>query len=153
RLTWYPSQRAAGAIVVHSLQTRDDAIRYLGVPEERVFYAPYGPLATFPVVDETSARADLYQLGLPQKFVFYPARMWPHKNHPTLLEALRFLKDRRGLEVGCVFTDGTGPHSSVIASKIVQLGLSGHVKVFGRISPYRMGALYTLCSMVVVPSL
>jgi glycosyltransferase involved in cell wall biosynthesis len=153
RAAWYPVQRAAGAIVVHSLQTREDAIRYLGVPEERVFYAPYGPLATFPDVDEATAHRVAERLDLPERFVFYPARMWPHKNHTALLNALRYLKDKRGVDVGCVFTDGTGTHGEAVVAEVARLGLKDQVRVVGRVSPEEMGALYRLSAMVVVPSL
>ena len=30
----------------------------------------------------------------PTEFIFYPAALWPHKNHRVLIEALRILKDR-----------------------------------------------------------
>src|SRR5262249_3814939 len=40
---------------------------------------------------------------LPERFVFYPANLYPHKNHETLLQAMRILRDR-GLDCGCVLT-------------------------------------------------
>ena len=33
-------------------------------------------------------------ITLPSEFVFYPAALWPHKNHATLIRALGILKDR-----------------------------------------------------------
>ena len=32
-------------------------------------------------------------LGLPERFVVYPANLWPHKNHERLLEAMGMLAD------------------------------------------------------------
>jgi len=152
RKVWYEVQRGAAAVVVHSMQTRDDAVKYLGVPEERVFYAPYGPLATFPEVDETSARRMAERLKLPERYVFYPALMWPHKNHIRLLEALAHLKGR-GVDVNCIFTDTSGEHWEQVRERIAALGLEQQIRAVGRVSPEEMGALYTLCTAVVVPSL
>lgn len=33
-------------------------------------------------------------ITLPSEFVFYPAALWPHKNHAVLIKALGILKDR-----------------------------------------------------------
>src|SRR3989344_1391330 len=33
-------------------------------------------------------------IRLPSEFVFYPAALWPHKNHAVLIKALGILKDR-----------------------------------------------------------
>lgn len=152
RNVWYAVQRGAAAVVVHSVQTRDDALKYLGVPEERVFYAPYGPLATFPDVDEATARRTAERLKLPERYVFYPARMWAHKNHMGLLEALARLK-RRGIDVSCVFTDASGEHGARVGERTAALGLEGQVRAVGRVTPEEMSALYMLCTAVVVPSL
>lgn len=152
RTRYYRSQRRAAAIVVHSLQTRLDAIRYVGIPEDRVFYAPYGPLATFPNANEVQIQTTLRRYGLPERFIFYPANTWPHKNHIALLEALETLK-RNGIEVPCVFTGSGGLHAPAIDERIRALGLDQQVFVLGRLSPRDMGALYGQCVMVVVPSL
>ena len=152
RLVWYETQRKAAAIVVHSRQTREDAIKYLGIPEERVFYAPYGPLDTFPEPDEAGLRQAKDDLALPERFIFYPARSWPHKNHLTLVEALYNLK-KRGVLVDAVFTTIVDGHGEVIRERIAARGLAEQVTIVGRVSPKQMGALYRLCTMVVVPSL
>jgi glycosyltransferase involved in cell wall biosynthesis len=34
------------------------------------------------------------KLGLPSKFIFYPAQFWPHKNHQVLLEAALLIKNK-----------------------------------------------------------
>ena len=92
RNIWYEDQRNARAVVTHSRQTRTDAIKYLGIPEEQVFYAPCGPLDTFPEPDEAGLQKTAQELSLPERFLFYPARTWPHKNHLVLVEAIHHLK-------------------------------------------------------------
>lgn len=152
RRLWYPVQRAAAAIVVHSRQTEEDAIRYLGVPEERVFYAPYGPANIFPEIDDVTAFDLADKLDLPASYIFYPARMWPHKNHVALIEALDLLRGR-GLEIGCVFTDAEGGAGDAVRRTVEDKGLDRLVRIVGRVAAQEMSALYKLCTMVVVPSL
>lgn len=152
RTVWYADQRNAAAIVVHSRQTRADAIKYLGIPEEKVFYAPYGPLDTFPEPDDAALHQVKNELSLPERFIFYPARCWPHKNHLTLLDALYDLK-QRGITVNAVFTSVVDGHGKVIRERIASRGLAEQVTIVGRVSPEQMGALYRLCTMIVMPSL
>src|SRR3989338_2741054 len=35
----------------------------------------------------------LERLGLPKKYLFYPAQLWPHKNHIAILRAMQILKE------------------------------------------------------------
>ena len=152
RENWYPHQRKASAIVVHSLQTRDDVLRYLGVPEEKVFYAPYGPLDTFPVPDEEIMAEIKRTFRLPEKYIFYPARMWQHKNHVALVDAIAHLK-KKGEQVDCVFTDDSTEYSKVVHERVTQLGVEDQIQFLGRLDSKQMGAVYKSCTMVVVPSL
>ena len=148
---WYPIQRQAAAIVTHSLQTRDDAIRFARIPEERVFYAPYGAIRGFPDPGDAASHEIAARIGLPDNFLFYPARMWGHKNHIGLLEAVALLK-RRGIDVDCVFTRGGDCEADVIAA-VDRLGLTDRVTITGTLGPEEMGAAYRTAGMVVVPSL
>ena len=152
RTVWYKDQRDATAVVVHSRQTRSDAIKYLGIPEEQVFYAPYGPLDNFPVPDEVKLQQTAQEFTLPERFVFYPAHTWTHKNHLALVKAIHHLK-KRGIDVNVVFTFVDGEHGDVVKQQITDAGLEEQVTIVGQVSPEQMGALYCLCTMVVVPSL
>lgn len=152
RMAWYQTQRKASAVVVHSRQTRADAIKYLGIPEERVFYAPYGPLDTFPEPDQAGLELVQRAFRLPERFIFYPARSWVHKNHLALIDAIAQLR-KRGVIVNVVFTTIVEKPGTAIRGRISHWGLEKQVRVVGRVSHAQMGAIYRLCTMVVVPSL
>jgi len=53
--------------------------------------------------------AILNKFGISKRFLFYPAQLWPHKNHVRILEALRYLKEK-GLDLQLVFT---GPSTEI----------------------------------------
>lgn len=42
--------------------------------------------------------------GIPERFLFYPAQLWLHKNHLTLLRALEHLKCEHGMIIPLVLT-------------------------------------------------
>ena len=41
---------------------------------------------------------------LPERYAFYPANMWPHKNHRLLLLALHRLRQTYGMSLSLVLT-------------------------------------------------
>lgn len=152
RTVWYEDQRRATALVVHSQQTHSDAVRFLNIPEDRIFYAPYGPLNTFPEPDEETLYRTSGQFKLPKRFVLYPARTWPHKNHIALVKAVHILK-KRGIRINVVFTYVDQQHGNFVRKRVTDYGLDDQVIMLGRVSPVQMGVLYRLSTMVVVPSL
>jgi len=52
----------------------------------------------------TPEKSTLAEYKLPDKFLFYPGQLWLHKNHITVLKALRKLRDDYGLNVPLVMT-------------------------------------------------
>ena len=38
------------------------------------------------------------------KYIFYPAQLWPHKNHIFILKGLQLLKDKYNIKINVVFT-------------------------------------------------
>lgn len=152
REVWYSDQRNASAIVVHSRQTYSDAIRYLGVSEDKVFYAPYGPIDTYAEPDKKMLSIVKSAYSLPDHYLLYPARAWPHKNHEILVKAAAELK-KRGIFVQLVFTDGDTEYGKKVNELIQELGLAKQIRFIGRIDQDHMGAVYRLCRAIVVPSL
>ncbi len=51
---------------------------------------------------------------LPKKYLYYPGQLWLHKDHITVLKALKTLRDKKGLEVNLVLTGASyGAHDSI----------------------------------------
>lgn len=65
-------------------------------------------------------------------FVFYPAQIWPHKNHGMLVEALARFRDATGREMPCVFTGKDYGHWPQVEARIAALNLK-QVFYLGRV--------------------
>ncbi len=79
--------------------------------------------------------------GLPSEFLFYPAQLWLHKNHITVLKAIKRLKFEHKLSIPLVLTGAKYSGSDPIFRYITDHDLS-HVHYLG-IVPYEdMIALY-----------
>ncbi len=138
------SARRADAIVAISENTRQDGIRLLGVPEERikVIYPGisdvYHPIVDAVRLDEVRAR-----YKLPEQFVFYAGGISPRKNLPRLLEAFRRIQGRI-------------PHALVVTGWNIQnekewgaaiAGLDDRLIRLGKVPIEDMPALFNLASI------
>lgn len=74
------------------------------------------------------------------KFIYYPAQFWAHKNHIRIVKALKELKNR-GINLICVFS-GVGTRMKFIKRKVSEFGLDSQVKFVGFITREEVCALY-----------
>lgn len=134
RRRWYDhaARRADGVVTISHFAKRS-IVDQLGVDPDRITVAHLG-------VDASAYRP---HLGERERFVFYPARGWPHKNHARLVEAVRLLRrDEPGLRL--VLTGGgldtLGP-------------LPEWVEVRGLVPLAELRELYRSAALLLFPSL
>ena len=60
---------------------------------------------------------------LPNRFVFYPAQTWPHKNHLGLLQAIASLRTRRASRCRVVLSGRRNASAAPIDKLVVELAL------------------------------
>lgn len=132
--------RRAGLVVTISEHSRTQIVERLGVSPSKVVTIPLG-------VDH--ARYSPRQLhtdgslDLPERFLLYPANLWPHKNHARLLRAFAALRDAdlRLLLVGQTYGRPLpGPADA-------------RVRHLGYVSDDTLATLYRRATAVVFPSL
>ena len=90
--------------------------------------------------------------GLPEDYVFYPAQMWPHKNHLYLFEGIAELKPRYGLLVGAALSGGDKGNLNYLQSCAHRLGIADQVFFLGFVDDGEIPALYAGAKALVMPS-
>jgi glycosyltransferase involved in cell wall biosynthesis len=90
---------------------------------------------------------------LPERFVFYPANLWKHKNHEVLFRALRLLRDERGRRLDLVLTGFGQDAGSPAMATAEALGVRDQVHPLGYLTVEEMAYLYRRAEMLVFPSL
>ncbi|MEJ2009039.1 MAG: glycosyltransferase family 1 protein, partial [Acidobacteriota bacterium] len=90
---------------------------------------------------------------LPDRYVFYPANRWFHKNHDNLLKALLIIKKESGIEVPCLFTGFDYEKGYQLNEKIKEYVLSGQARSIGYVTLEEMKYLYKHAEMLCFPSL
>lgn len=140
----------ADLILVDSRVGKAQVLESYGVLEKKVQPLPYVP----PYSLLSSIQVDLRaRYGLPEKFVFYPAQFWEHKNHVALLQALKLLKDQ-GDTVNLVLVGSRKNNYSSVLAAIDAYKLTDLVLILGYVSDDELFSLYkTAVAMVYVSAI
>jgi len=152
--------RFATLVLVDSEVGKEDVLRFYGnlIDEDRIRVLPYYPPVSqkpMPGPDECARVAAKYRL--PQRYFFYPAQFWRHKNHAAILHAVRIIADVAHEKVPVVFCGAYADHfraaNFIELRKLAgQLGVGGAVQYLGPVPDEDMAALYSLSIGLVMPT-
>jgi glycosyltransferase involved in cell wall biosynthesis len=144
------STRAADQVITISEFSKQSIIRHHGIPADKVnvislaadqsYYLPFSPR------EKTS-------LKLPERFIFYPANRWLHKNHDNLLRALVLLKQTYHSNIDCVLTGCDYDNGYPLGKKVEEYGLKHQVTILGYVSVEEMRHIYEKAELLCFPSL
>lgn len=88
---------------------------------------------------------------LPEKFIFYPAQFWAHKNHKNLILAVKKLKEK-GIDIQLIFVGSKKNGYEEAMNLIHEKGLDENIHVLGYVSDSLMRILYRRARAMVMPS-
>lgn len=125
-------------ILVDSNIGKQHVIESYNIDENKVFVLPFVP----PTYLLESINIDVKsKYSLPEKYLFYPAQFWEHKNHINLLQAVKILKDKN-IEVNLVLVGSKKNNYEKVIKKIDAIGLKNNIFVLGYVSNDDMASLY-----------
>lgn len=141
--------RRSDRIIVPSTSTRDDLVRLLGVPLDKLDVVPEGvsPPAEATVEAELRNRLDLAD----RTVVLSASAKRPHKNLVRLLEAWTLLPSERRPVL--VLPGYPTPHEDRLRARAGDLGLESDTRFLGWVSSPDFEGLFRLASCFVFPSL
>lgn len=148
--------RKAAMVLVDSEVGREDIVEAYGIPAEAVAVVPFLPAGYLRASDPRHIEDVRLSLDLPERFLFYPAAFWPHKNHARIVRALAVLRDS-GLDLPLILV---GPHSgpyrdeafAEVMSLARTLGVSDLVRYLGYVDDDVMSVLYETAMALVMPT-
>ena len=145
------SARRADVVVTASDYSKRRIVERLGIAPERVEAVHFGiDHDRFGPDPDPGDAGALAGFDLPPRFAFYPANLWPHKNHERLLEALALLDDR---ELGLVLTGQPYGRLERLRGRARELGVEHRVRHLGHVPQGVLPALYRRATALVFPSL
>ncbi len=152
RITYGLSARHARFFQASSEFIKQDLLRHFRcISAEQIAVIPEGvrveEFAT--PVDTTSLRS---RYAIPERFLLFPAQLWLHKNHMILLQALKQIESRCGLQIPLVLTGGKYSAGSRVLGYIDDQSMN-YVHYLGRVPFTDLVGLYQKAAFLVMPSL
>ena len=134
------------------------------------FYGEYGispdRIKVLPLLPATTLRRDISaaeclrvreKYDLPERYFFYPAQFWPHKNHLRIVKATALLKDQYGISTNILFS---GYHSGEIREATFKevcetakkLQVENQITYLGYVPNEDIAALYAGARALIMPT-
>lgn len=132
---------------------RQDILTYYSMPANKIIVVPFAPAPTASkLLPQAEIDTIAQRLNLPERFLFYPAQTWRHKNHITLLHALAHLRDEANLVIPLICSGRRNEFFPAIQREIDALDLGDQVRFLGYVAPQELQTIYQSCRAVVFPS-
>jgi glycosyltransferase involved in cell wall biosynthesis len=141
--------RWARGVAVDSEVGRRQLCAAYDISPERVFVLPY--IAPKYIYDSEQGAAAAHTYELPDKYFFYPATFWLHKNHAALFSALEKLRDRYP-DIRLVLAGSRQNGYEAAVQRVEQLGIGENVIFLGYVPDDRMFELYSRARALIMPS-
>ncbi|HJV35779.1 glycosyltransferase family 1 protein [Geomonas sp.] len=124
-------------VLVDSSIGKQHVVESYGLAASRVHVLPF----IAPGYLEEDGGGDAYPFPLPEKFLFYPAQFWAHKNHEGLIRAIASLKPRFP-EIKLVLAGAKKRGYAQLSALVGRLGLTEDVLFLGYVPDSQMMDLY-----------
>jgi glycosyltransferase involved in cell wall biosynthesis len=143
--------RSADLVLTSSEYSRERLVELAGVAPERAVAVHLGIDHERFAPTPTAADATLAErLSLPERYVVYPANLWPHKNHERLVGALAAVEDG---ELQLLLTGQDYGRYPALEERARRLGVGDRIRHLGYLEPEDVPALYRGATAMAFPSL
>ncbi len=139
----------AVAVLVSSELGKANLVRRYGCDASRVWTAPFLPsfaIALGALIDVKK------KYGIHEKYVYYPAQLWPHKNHVYIIDGLKILRERFGVDMDVVLSGSDKGHLKVILDYARKSGMEKNVHYVGFVPNEDMASFYKQAVALVMPT-
>jgi glycosyltransferase involved in cell wall biosynthesis len=100
---------------------------------------------------KTKTESVIKKYNIPEKFYFYPAQFWEHKNHLVILKAIKNFKSKKK-DINFVFCGRDKGYLANIQNRINEYGIEKNITILGYVDDSELFLLYRLCEAIVMPS-
>lgn len=138
----------SNAILVDSAVGKSQMIESYHTKPDKIFIIPF----TAPDYIHNISPIDVVKkYNLPERFIFYPAQFWTHKNHENLLKAIGILKQKE-IKINAVFVGSEKNRKERIIDIVNKSGLQNQVYILNYVSNQDLVSLYRYAVALVMPT-
>jgi glycosyltransferase involved in cell wall biosynthesis len=139
---------SAGILVDSAVGKRHVLESFVADPG-KVFVLPYVPAS---YIYRSGISSDFEaRYRLPEKFLFYPAEFWPHKNHLRLIDAIARVRVSCS-DIHLILAGSLGKEYSRIRAHVEELGLHDHIHFAGYLPDADVPEFYRRARALVFPT-
>jgi glycosyltransferase involved in cell wall biosynthesis len=151
-ITYGLSARHANFIQANSQSTKRDFLEHFPeLSDEHVEVIPVG--VNLERFAESTVKNDVCdRYALPERFLFYPAQLWLHKNHLTILKALKKIENKWRLKIPLVLTGAKYSAASQVL-RFMEDQSMGYVYYLGPIPNEDIVSLYRKAAFLIMATL
>ena len=144
----------ADKIICESSFVKKDIINFIGVDESRIHVIQSPPPEIFLNFKFEEKRFQIVKdkYNLNERFIFYPAQCWFHKNHFKLVKAFKIVSKTFD-DVNLILTGSKMNNYNNLIQKIDMLSLQDRVKHLGYIDYEDLPYFYKMSQFLVMPTL
>jgi glycosyltransferase involved in cell wall biosynthesis len=147
------SAARAAALLAVSESTRQDSLRLLGIPPQKITTTHLGYDPAYIRIEDTARLEQVRQkYHLPARFLLHVGTLEPRKNHSTLLKAFDIIAHSYP-EIALVLVGGAGWNAQQISRQIKEMRHGDRIYRLGYTGREDMPALYRLAEVFVYPSI
>jgi glycosyltransferase involved in cell wall biosynthesis len=148
------SAELADGILTISEYSKETIIKNYAVPEEKV-HVTWLDCPTYFTPEKALEHEELVkkEFGLPKSFIVYPANLWAHKNHLTLIKALERYDEFYGDPPTLVLTGYKSDAHQQVLEAIKGSRVADKIRFLGYVSGEMMPAIYGSAKCLVFPSM
>lgn len=151
RENFKPSADLADVVFTISNFSKEDIAEKLGIDKNKIISTHLDCSEIFKRKYNKDSIVKKY--NLPKEYIFYPANFWPHKNHETLLMAVKEYKLTFKEDIKLVLTGYNNGNLEKIKKFINKLGIGKDVIILGYIEQKDLPMIYANAAALVLPSL
>jgi glycosyltransferase involved in cell wall biosynthesis len=148
RITYGLSARYANYFQASSHFIKEDLLaHFTEIGAEQIDVIPEGVhAAEFAIQKDFDTHLERY--CLPERFLFCPAQLWPHKNHLTILRALKNIENTYGLKIPLVLTGAKFSAAAQVFDFIAEQSMT-YVLYLGKVPFHDLVALYQRAAFLI----
>jgi len=144
--------------IVDSQQGLQDLQTFYRVPKAKIRVLPFTPpgyIYQYQNMTSEEIAKTVRKYTLPEKFLFYPAQFWYHKNHLRLIKALKVVERTRGINIPLILVGSSAndKHYQEAFGLVKKLGLQDRIRHLGFVTDKEIVALYKRATALVFPTL
>lgn len=144
----------ASKIICESSFVKNDIVKFIEIKESKICILQSPPPEYFLNYKFIDKQFDVIKekYSLPEKFIFYPAQCWFHKNHIKLIEAFEIVSKKND-DVFLILTGSKQNNYDNVILKIDELSLDDKVIHLGYVDSEDLPYFYKMSQFLVMPTL